>query len=115
MYASSESISCCLDADDDHFHIDPAAAASVLMSEHAPGVLREARTALEALDEFTDESVQQALRTALVDGLGIKPRHAFTPVRVAVTGGTVSPPLFESIVLLGRDATIARLHAALGS
>jgi glutamyl-tRNA synthetase len=49
---------------------------------------------------------------ALVDDLGLKPRNAFGPIRVAVTGRTVSPPLFESLELLGRDRTLARLRAA---
>jgi glutamyl-tRNA synthetase len=52
------------------------------------------------------------LRLALVDGLGLKPRNAFGPVRVAVTGRTVSPPLFESMALLGRERTLGRLRAA---
>jgi glutamyl-tRNA synthetase len=53
------------------------------------------------------------LRTALVDKLGLKPRLAFGPVRAAVTGSRVSPPLFESIELLGRHSTLARITAAL--
>ena len=51
-------------------------------------------------------------RQALVDGLGLKPRQAFGPVRVAVSGRTVSPPLYESMELLGRERTLARLAAA---
>jgi glutamyl-tRNA synthetase len=58
-------------------------------------------------------TIEAALRTSLVDGLGLKPKHAFGPVRVAVTGRTVSPPLFESIELLGQAETLARLEAAL--
>ena len=54
-----------------------------------------------------------ALRGALVDGLGLKPKMAFTPVRVAVTGRRVSPPLFESMELLGRDLSLASGCAAL--
>jgi glutamyl-tRNA synthetase len=54
-----------------------------------------------------------ALRTALVEKLGLKPRLAFGPVRAAVTGSRVSPPLFESIELLGRQSTLARIAAAL--
>ena len=48
---------------------------------------------------------------ALVDGLGLKPRKAFAPVRVAVTGRTVSPPLYESMELLGRERSLGRLRA----
>jgi glutamyl-tRNA synthetase len=47
-----------------------------------------------------------------VDGLGLKPRNAFGPVRVAITGRRVSPPLFESMELLGRDRSLARLRSA---
>ena len=50
---------------------------------------------------------------ALIDGLGLKPRKAFAPVRVAVTGRTVSPPLYESMELLGRERTMGRLRRAL--
>jgi glutamyl-tRNA synthetase len=52
------------------------------------------------------------LRTALIDNLGLKPRLAFGPVRAAVTGSRISPPLFESIELLGRQSTLARIAAA---
>lgn len=58
------------------------------------------------------EVIEAALSGALVENLGIKPRKAYGPVRVAVTGSHISPPLFESLELLGRDATLARLKAA---
>jgi glutamyl-tRNA synthetase len=70
--------------------------------------------ALEALarvDPFTTEGIEAALRGE-AERLGLKPRQAFQPIRVAVTGSDVSPPLFESIELLGRDATLRRLAAA---
>ena len=60
---------------------------------------------------FDAGSIQAALRARLVDGLGIKPKFAFGPLRVALTGGKVSPPLFESMEILGRDATLARLRS----
>ena len=59
-------------------------------------------------------SIEATLRAALVEGLGLKPRNAFGPIRVAVTGRTVSPPLFESLELLGRERALARLQAARG-
>ncbi|RZI94466.1 MAG: glutamate--tRNA ligase, partial [Microbacterium sp.] len=55
--------------------------------------------------------VQDALSAALIDGLGLKPRVAYGPLRVAVSGRRVSPPLFESMELLGKDVTLARLRA----
>jgi glutamyl-tRNA synthetase len=95
----------------DGFAVDPAAAAKSLLGEVLPA-LDAARTALAALDVWDTPSIEAALRAALVDGLGLKPKHAFGPLRVAVTGRTVSPPLFESMELLGRDVTLARLDAA---
>ena len=70
------------------------------------------RRARRALDDWTTAAIDEALRAALVDGLGIKPRNAFGPVRVAITGRRVSPPLFESLELLGRERSLARLDAA---
>lgn len=67
--------------------------------------------ALEELpaSEFTAAAIQEALVSALIDGLGLKPRIAYGPLRVAVSGRRISPPLFESLELLGKDATLRRL------
>lgn len=75
-------------------------------------VLQATVTALEAIgeDAFTAETIHTALNEALIDGLGLKPRLAFTPPRVALTGRRVSPPLFESMEILGKDATLTRLR-----
>ena len=75
--------------------------------------LTAARTALAGLDEWTAPAIEAALRAALIEGLGLKPKVAFGSLRVAVTGRRVSPPLFESIELLGRERTLARIDAAL--
>jgi glutamyl-tRNA synthetase len=93
------------------FTIDGAAAAKQL-GEAGQAVLAVAIPALEAVSDWTHEAIETTLRAALVDGLGLKPRNAFAPVRVAITGRTVSPPLFESMEILGRGRTLARLHAA---
>jgi glutamyl-tRNA synthetase len=77
--------------------------------------LDAAAAALTALPTFDKASIEQALRTALVDRLGLKPRLAFAPVRAAVTGRRISPPLFESIELLGRPSTLARIASARAS
>ena len=74
-------------------------------------VVRAARDALADLEPFTAESIEAALR-GVVDRLGLKPRQGFQPIRVAVTGSTVSPGLFESIELLGRETTLSRLASA---
>ncbi|NEK57475.1 glutamate--tRNA ligase [Geodermatophilus sabuli] len=92
--------------------IEPAAAAKQLGGPEAVEVLDAATTALSALPDWTTPEIEAALKDALVEGLGRKPRQAFGPVRVAVSGRTVSPPLYESIELLGRDRTLARLAAA---
>ncbi|MER5641213.1 glutamate--tRNA ligase [Kitasatospora sp. NPDC002227] len=94
------------------FAVDPDDAAKVLNADARP-VLEASVKALTELADFTPEPIQAALREALVDGLGIKPKFAFTPLRVAVTGRRVSPPLFESMELLGREETLRRLTAAL--
>ena len=96
----------------DDFVVDPAAGEKFLGVEQRP-TLQSARDAIAGLQEWSSSSVAAALRAALVDGLGLKPKHAFGPVRVAVTGRTVSPPLFESIELLGKAETLTRLDGAL--
>jgi glutamyl-tRNA synthetase len=93
------------------FSVDDAAAAKQL-GEQGQAVLAAALPALGALSEWTAAPIEQALKAALVDGLGLKPRNAFGPVRVAITGSTVSPPLFESMELLGRERSLARMRAA---
>jgi glutamyl-tRNA synthetase len=98
--------------DEGSFGPDPEDAARMLGASGAP-VLAAARSALETLDGWTAGHIESALRAALIEGLGLKPKVAFGPLRVGVTGRRVSPPLFESIELLGRDRTLARIDAAL--
>jgi glutamyl-tRNA synthetase len=76
-------------------------------------MLAAAIDALASLEPFDASSIETALR-AEADELGLKPRQAFQPIRVAVTGSRVSPGLFESIELLGRATTLNRLRAAAG-
>ena len=73
-------------------------------------LLAEAAGAVAAVEPFTAEGIGAALR-GLADERGLKPRDAFQPIRIAVTGSKVSPGLFESIELLGRDETVNRLRA----
>ncbi len=91
---------------------DEAAVAKQLTGPDAVEVLDAAAAALTALPDWTTEAIEAALRQALVEELGRKPRQAFGPVRVAISGRTVSPPLYESMELLGREASLARLAAA---
>ncbi|MBZ2198611.1 glutamate--tRNA ligase [Occultella gossypii] len=81
------------------------------LREEAPAVLDAAIEVLTNLADFSPESQQEALKAALVEGMGIKARFAFAPLRVGITGRRVSPPLFESMEILGRDASLARLRA----
>ncbi|HEX3590946.1 MAG TPA: glutamate--tRNA ligase [Pseudonocardiaceae bacterium] len=96
-------------ADDDTFAPEPESAAKALGPDAKP-VLDAAVTALAELPEWTIDSIEQALKAALIDGLGLKPRKAFAPVRVAVTGRTVAPPLWESLEVLGKTRTLRRLR-----
>jgi glutamyl-tRNA synthetase len=91
--------------------MDPAAVESVLAKPGAGEALDALRDALASLGEWTPEAVEATLRS-LPEGLGIKSKTLFQLARVAVTGSTVSLPLFESIALLGRETTLARLTAA---
>lgn len=95
---------------DDEFALDEKSAAKELKPE-AVEVLDAAIGALEPLSEWTTPAIEAALKAALIDGLGLKPRKAFGPIRVAATGASVSPPLFESLDLLGRDRSLSRLRA----
>jgi glutamyl-tRNA synthetase len=74
-------------------------------------VVAAAREALAGLEPFTANAIEASLR-GVVEQLGLKPRQGFQPIRLAVTGSNVSPGLFESIELLGRETTLARLTAA---
>jgi glutamyl-tRNA synthetase len=96
---------------DEAFERDPADVAK-LLDESGRGVVKVAQEALAALEAWDTPGIEAALRAALVEDLGLKPRNAFGPVRVAVTGRRVSPPLFESMELLGRDRSLARLRSA---
>ncbi|MCU1689934.1 MAG: gltX [Jatrophihabitantaceae bacterium] len=98
---------------DDSFELNEKDAAKHLGADAAP-VLAAAIAALEPLGEWTVPAIEEALRIALIDGLGLKPRVAFGPLRVAATGAAVSPPLFESLQLLGSHRALTRLRAAFG-
>jgi glutamyl-tRNA synthetase len=98
--------------DEDHFTVALEDAEKVLTAD-AAGTLKAAIGALEDVTDWTAASIEEALRAALIEGLGLRPRTAFAPLRVAVTGRRVSPPLFESMELLGRERTLSRLARVL--
>jgi glutamyl-tRNA synthetase len=96
---------------EEEFAPEEESAAKTLGPDAAP-VLDASIAALEGVADWTAPAIEEALKAALIDGLGLKPRKAFGPLRVAVTGRTVSPPLYESLELLGRDRTLSRLRAS---
>jgi glutamyl-tRNA synthetase len=73
-------------------------------------VLPAAAELLAQVEPFKAQTIEAALRE-LADQLGLKPRQAFQPIRLALTGSTVSPGLFESLEVLGKDESIARIRA----
>jgi glutamyl-tRNA synthetase len=83
------------------------------MPENVVEVLTAAIAALRGIgeNEFKTEPVQAALNHALIEVLGLKPRFAFGPLRTGISGRRISPPLFESMEILGKTETIARLEA----
>ncbi|MGI8613152.1 MAG: glutamate--tRNA ligase [Nocardioidaceae bacterium] len=93
------------------FTVDATDAARTLAGEGGD-VVRTAHESLADLEEWSTVTIETALRESLVEQRGLKPRHAFGPVRVAVTGARISPPLFESMALLGRERSLGRLQRA---
>jgi glutamyl-tRNA synthetase len=98
--------------DDDK--IDIAEDALKGLPQNLAEVLDAAIGALEPVEDWNAENIQTALKQALVEDLGIKPRLAFGPVRTGISGRRVSPPLFESMVILGRESSLRRLRSFRG-
>ena len=98
---------------DDEFELDERSARRNLKDD-AVAALDATIAAVEGLaeEDFATPTIEAALQKALIEDLELKPRKAFGPVRVAITGNQVSPPLFESMELLGREKSLARLKAA---
>jgi glutamyl-tRNA synthetase len=96
--------------DEDDFRVEPSAADKSLTGAEA--VIAAAAAALEPVTDWDTEHVQAALDAALVDGgLGLKRGKAYAPIRAAVCGSSISPPLPESLALLGKERTLRRLRA----
>lgn len=96
------------------FAVDEAAAGKALGPGSAE-VLTAATAALEPLSEWTTQTVQAAVDAALLERRGLKRGKAYLPLRAAVCGASVSPPLPESMALLGKERTLRRLRAAAGA
>ena len=91
---------------------DPAAFDRVIRKDRAVQTLAAARDALADAEPFTVENIEAALRE-VVEGSGAKPAAVFQPIRVAIAGTSVSPGIFESVALLGREQTLERIDRAL--
>ena len=98
---------------EESFALDETDADKLLRTEDGRAVVQASYDALEGLGTWSTAAIQAALQARLVDEMALKPRNAFGPVRVAVTGRRISPPLFESMELLGRERSLGRLRAAL--
>jgi glutamyl-tRNA synthetase len=96
----------------DSVEIDPVARGKALSGPRVSEMLRAARSVMLEVDPYDSPSLEAALK-AVPEDLGIKPKALFQAVRVAVTGSTVSLPLFESLELLGRDRSVQRMDAAI--
>jgi glutamyl-tRNA synthetase len=86
---------------------------SKISDDVSKDVLKRSLKELEPLTTWNHDSIEAALRACLIEEMGLKPRIAFGAVRIATTGSTISPPLFESMELLGKEASLARIAAAL--
>jgi len=95
------------------FTVDETDRAKLVDTEEGQAVVQAAYDALARVEPWSAARISDALTAALVEDMGLKPRVAFGAVRVAVTGRRVSPPLFESLELLGRDRSLGRLRSAL--
>jgi glutamyl-tRNA synthetase len=93
---------------------DAAAFEKTVGAEGGAEALGAARAALASLEPFTQDAVEAALR-GLVEERDWKPKQVFQPVRVAIAGTTISPGIFESVALLGREETLRRIERALGA
>ena len=81
------------------------------LPENTAEVLAAAIVALNGVEDFNTEAIQASLNAKLIEELGLKPRIAFGPLRTGISGRRISPPLFESMELLGKEETIQRLES----
>jgi glutamyl-tRNA synthetase len=79
-------------------------------ADQARRILEASVAVLEQLDDFSTAAIENALRVELIEGAGLKPRDAFGPLRTALSGRRISPPLFESMEILDKESTLARLE-----
>lgn len=93
--------------------MDPTAVQKVMLADYVPEMLERSIKVLGKLETWEAEKIEEVLR-AILDDMELKPRQAFQPIRVAVSGSTVSAPLFDSMEILGQENTLERLERAQG-
>ena len=94
--------------------VDDPAARERWLTEEGRAALTDARAALAEAPRFDEAGVGEAL-AAVLERRGVKPREVYQPLRVAISGSTISPGIFESVALLGRDETLRRIDRALAA
>jgi len=94
------------------FEVDPDSAPKI-QDEQSQAVLVKTNEVLQAVVDWDHATLESVLRVVLIEEMGLKPRIAFGAVRIAVTGSHISPPLFESMELLGRERSLERINSAI--
>ena len=94
------------------FEVDPESLPKI-KDELSQEVLRRSKVVLDELADWEREAIHVALKALLIEEMGLKPRIAFGALRIAVTGSHISPPLFESMELLGRERSLERIAASI--
>jgi glutamyl-tRNA synthetase len=94
------------------FAVD-AESVSKITDEGSKEILKRSIKELESVSVWNHENIEAVLRASLIEEMALKPRIAFTALRIATTGSTISPPLFESMELLGKEACLLRINAGL--
>ena len=95
-----------------NFAVDPESISKITDSA-SKEILKRSVKELETVTVWNHENIEAVLRASLIEELALKPRIAFTALRIATTGSTISPPLFESMELLGKEACLLRINAGL--
>jgi glutamyl-tRNA synthetase len=95
-----------------NFAVD-AESVSKITDEASKEILKRSIKELETVSVWNHENIEAVLRASLIEEMALKPRIAFTALRIATTGSTISPPLFESMELLGKEACLLRINAGL--
>jgi glutamyl-tRNA synthetase len=94
------------------FAVDAESVAKIT-DDASKEILKRSVKERESVTVWNHENIEAVLRSSLIEEMALKPRIAFTALRIATTGSTISPPLFESMELLGKEACLLRINAGL--